>query len=140
MAFFTSIQARGVGLVEIFLNPGRREWRDLATIADPVDGVRGYLVGSQLYLWGSLPLHRDLRPHLKSAIGDGRGAVWIGLQIIPRMHSVTITECSDSHGRPLHIVGIEEIVAQGLPLTRIIGDGFTTRLLGNEAQAADLDP
>ena len=84
MAYFTSVMGRGVGLVEIFRNPYGREWLELQRYADPIDGLRGYLIAGDLYLWGSLPLHRDVQPLFQDEIEASAGA-WIAIQINPKI-------------------------------------------------------
>jgi hypothetical protein len=126
MAHFTTIKARGVGLVEIFRNPASREWHELVRFADPVDGVRAYLIDGAVYVWGSLPLHRDLRPWLETEIGTSTGS-WVGLQLAPLMNAVTVTEVVTPKGLPLAIAGVRGTVQRAMPLVRLLGRDFSVR-------------
>jgi len=136
MAHFTTIKARGVGLVEIFRNPASREWRDLVRLADPIDGLRAYQVDGNLYVWGSLPLHRDLQPWLAAEIGADSGS-WIGLQIAHLLNAVTLTEVTSATGEKLAIAGVRGTIERSQPLVRLLGRGFTIRRI--ERETADLD-
>ncbi len=126
MAHFTTIKARGVGLVEIFRNPAAREWHELMRFADPVDGLRGYLIDGAVYVWGSLPLHRDLRPWLAAEIGTSTGS-WVGLQLAPLLNAVTVTEMTTPEGEPLAIAGVRGTVQRAMPLVRLLGRDFSIR-------------
>lgn len=126
MPHFTTIKARGVGLVEVFRNPSSREWRDLLRIADPIDGIRAYEVEGDLYAWGSLPLHRDLRPWLLPEIGAG-AAPWIGVQIAPLLGTVTVTEVAAAPGAPRALEDPASVIERSRPLRRLLGSGFDVR-------------
>jgi hypothetical protein len=126
MAHFSTIKARGVGLVEIFRNPASREWHELMRLADPVDGLRAYLIDGAVYVWGSLPLHRDLRPWLADEIGTSTGS-WVGLQLAPRLNAVTVTEVTTPRGEPLAIAGVRGTVQRSMPLIRLLGRDFSIR-------------
>lgn len=131
MAHFTTIKARGVGLVEIFRNPVSREWRELVRLADPIDGLRAYHVDGQLYVWGSLPLHRDLQSWLAAEIGDDSGS-WIGLQIAHLLNVVTVTEVTSATGEKLAIAGVRGTIERSPPLLRLLGRGFAIRRVERE--------
>lgn len=135
MAHFSTIKARGVGLVEIFRNPASREWHELTRLADPVDGLRAYLVDGAVYVWGSLPLHRDLRPWLEPEIGASTGS-WVGLQLAPLLNSVTVTEVTTPKGEHLAIAGVRGTVQRAMPLIRLLGRDFTIRRIEREAVPA----
>jgi hypothetical protein len=135
MAHFTTIKARGVGLVEIFRNPASREWHDLVRLADPIDGLRAYHIDGALYVWGSLPLHRDLRPWLVPEIGTSTGS-WIGLQLAPLLNTVTVTEVTTPTGEPLAIAGVRGTIQRSLPLTRLLGRDFVIRRIERDRVAA----
>lgn len=126
MPHFTTIKARGVGLVEIFRNPSSREWRDLLRIADPIDGIRAYQVEDNLYAWGSLPLHRDLRPWLRPDI-DAEASLWIGVQIAPQLLAVTVTEATSAAGEPFDAVDAGPAIKRSEPLRRLLGSEFSVR-------------
>lgn len=128
MPHFTTIKARGVGLVEVFRNPSSREWRDLLRIADPIDGVRAYHVEGDLYAWGSLPLHRDLRPWLLPEIGAETGP-WIGVQIAPRLGMVAVTETTSATGEPVTVDDPGYVVRRSLPLRQLLGSDFSVRCI-----------
>lgn len=132
MAHFTTIKARGVGLVEIFRNPVSREWRELVRLADPVDGLRAYHVEGALYVWGSLPLHRDIRPWLAPEIAASGGS-WIGLLIAPRLALVTVTEVVSAAGEQLEIAGVRGTLERAQPLLRVLGRDFVVRRAEREA-------
>jgi len=134
MAHFTTIKARGVGLVEVFRNPASREWHDLVRLADPVDGLRAYHIDGALYVWGSLPLHRDLRPWLVTEIGHSTGS-WIGLQLAPLLHTVTVTEVTTPEGEQLEIAGVRGSLQRSLPLTRLMGRDVVIRRIERERTA-----
>lgn len=134
MAHFTTIKARGVGLVEVFRNPASREWHDLVRLADPVDGLRGYHIDGALYVWGSLPLHRDLRPWLMAEIGGSTGS-WIGLQMAPLLHTVTVTEVTTPAGEQLEIAGVRGTLQRSLPLTRLMGRDVIIRRIERDRTA-----
>lgn len=136
MAHFTTIKARGVGLVEVFRNPVSREWRELVRLADPIDGLRAYHVDGDLYVWGSLPLHRDLQGWLAAEIGDDKGS-WVGLQIVHLLNTVTVTEVTSAKGEKLAIAGVRGAIERSQPLIRLLGRGFTIRRI--EREAADID-
>ncbi len=127
MPHFTTMKARGVGLVEVFQDPSSREWRDLLRIADPVDGIRAYVVQDHLYAWGSLPLHRDLRPWLVPAIAAAPTALWMGVQIAPRLATVTLTEATDATGVPCDMEDAGLALERSLPLRRLLGSAFIVR-------------
>lgn len=126
MPHFTTIKARGVGLVEVFRNPSSREWRDLLRIADPIDGVRAYHVEGDLYAWGSLPLHRDLRPWLRPCI-DAEASLWIGVQISPQLHAVTVTEATSAAGDSYEVTDARPAIEGSQPLRRLLGSAFSVR-------------
>ena len=126
MPHFTTIKARGVGLVEVFRNPSSREWRDLLRIADPIDGVRAYHVEGDLYAWGSLPLHRDLRPWLRPEI-DAEASLWIGVQIVPQVPAVTVTEATSAAGEPFETADARPAIESSQPLRRLLGSEFSVR-------------
>jgi hypothetical protein len=126
MAHFTTIKARGVGLVEIFRNPASREWHDLLRIADPVDGLRAYHIDGAVYVWGSLPLHRDIRRWLKAEFDKPTGS-WIGLQMQPRLAALTVTEVTTPDGEKLEIAGVRSALQRSLPLVRLLGRDFSIR-------------
>jgi hypothetical protein len=136
MAHFTTIKARGVGLVEIFRNPASREWHELVRLADPVDGLRAYLIDGAVYVWGSLPLHRDLRPWLEAEIGQSTGS-WIGLQVAPLLNAVTVTELTTPAGETLAIAGVRGTVQRAMPLVRLLGRDFTVRRIERDPVGAD---
>ena len=136
MSHFTTIKARGVGLVEVFRNPTSREWRDLLRIADPIDGIRAYVVEGHLYAWGSLPLHRDLRSWLVPEVGAAPAALWIGVQMAPRLGSVTVTEATDASGAPGDMEGAQLAVERSPALRRLLGPDFTVRRIARERVAA----
>ena len=129
MAWFTTLQPKRVGLVDIFCNPVGREWLELQTLADPIDGIRGYVVDGDFYGWGSLPLHRDLREALQAELPDACGG-WIGVQAMPLLRAVSITEALDRRGEPLPGSEARAAVSRCLPLVRLIGTGFTVTHLG----------
>lgn len=135
MAWYTTLQPKHVGLVEIFKNPLGREWRDLKALADPIDGIRGYVIDGDLYCWGSLPLHRDLRAALRLELPTS--SAWIGVQVAPLLCSVTITEVTESGDRTIGLAEVKTLLAHNLPLIRLLGGGFTLRCSW-EAEAASL--
>ena len=126
MAYLTSIERRGVGLVEFFKNPSLREWRSLWREADPIDGVRGYLIGDDLIIWGSLPLHSDVRPMIEDEIAnyDKR---WIGVQINAALVTVLVSEAVDRFG----VFAVDETaisaVRKAVSLLRLLGSGMIVR-------------
>ena len=139
MAFFTSLRGHGVGLVEIFRNPFGREWRDLQRYADPIDGLRGYLIAGDIYLWGSLPLHRDVRGLLRPAI-DRRAGAWLGIQINPRLSCCLVSECVCHDGTPVELHDFEAPLRASMPLERLLGAGFAVRRLAGESEIERLRP
>ena len=126
MAHFTTIKARGVGLVEIFRNPASREWHDLVRLADPVDGIRAYFIDGAVYAWGSLPLHDALRPALSAELADTKGS-WVGLQLAPLLNAVTVTEVTTPSGERQEIAGVRALLQRSLPLARLLGRDFSIR-------------
>ena len=129
MAWFATLEPARVGLVEIFVNPIGREWRRLVALSDPIDGLRGYLADDNLYCWGSLPLHRDVRADLAAALSSSTERL-IGVQINPATDSVVVTDA-----RP----AAEEVVAASAPLKRLLGPDVTVRVLGRVQVEAALD-
>lgn len=137
MAHFTTIKARGVGLVEVFRNPVTREWRELVRLADPVDGLRAYLIDGAVYVWGSLPLHRDLRRWLANEFTVTTGS-WVGLQLAPLLNAVTVTEVVTPAGEPLAIAGVRGSVQRAMPLVRLLGRDFAIRRIERDPAAIEL--
>lgn len=137
MAYFTSVMGRGVGLVEIFRNPHGREWQTLLRYADPVDGLRGYLIGGDVYLWGSVPLHRDLQPLMQEEVAQDAGA-WLAIQINPRIRICLLSDCVTRDGTPIAVARAEEILRRSMPLQRLLGPDFLIRRTARaeEEQAA----
>ncbi|MCB1882605.1 MAG: hypothetical protein KDG89_01210 [Geminicoccaceae bacterium] len=129
MAWFTTLQPKRVGLVDIFRNPVGREWLELQALADPIDGIRGYVVGGDFYGWGSLPLHRDLRRDLQAELPDARGG-WIGVQVMPLLRAVSITEALDGTGEPVPGGEVVAALSRCLPLVRLLGQDFLVTRLG----------
>ena len=131
MAHFASLVGRGVGLVEIFLNPHGREWYELQRYADPIDGLRGYLIDGDLYLWGSLPLHRDVHPLLREVIHLPEGT-WFGIQVNRRLARCVVSEVVDRHGQPVDMPSAEAVLRRSKPLTSLLGEGFTIARMASQ--------
>ena len=124
MAWFATLEPARVGLVEIFVNPIGREWRRLVALSDPIDGLRGYLADGDLYCWGSLPLHRDVRADLAAAL-PGAAEPLIGVQINPTAGSVVVT---DSRLNP---DAAKAAVTASTPLKRLLGPKIAIRIVGS---------
>lgn len=85
--------------VEIFADPDAREWRDLEAAVDPLDGVRGFLVGRQLYAWLPAALHEQVEPLLRQLLdGAARKQSWLPVTIVPALHLVTVTTSLSTGG------------------------------------------
>ena len=123
MAHFATVVGHAVGLVEIFANPGHREWRELVAMSDRVDGVRAFLIDDTVYAWGSLPLHRDmlplLRAHVETPVGE-----WISLQINELTQVVAVTDHGAGKMTDEDWATLEARLTDLPLLARLAGRGF----------------
>lgn len=72
MAFFAELELTADRNVTVFRNPDRREWRELEEANDPLDGVRGFVVGPDFYAWAPAALHGELDGPLAASLGGSR--------------------------------------------------------------------
>lgn len=99
MPFFAACPLADGETLEIFEDPDPREWRELEAAVDPVDGVRGFLVGGRLYAWLPAALHEEVEPQLRQRLGrEGSGQNWLPVTIVPALHLVTVTTSLDATG------------------------------------------
>ncbi len=90
MAFLDTVRMPDGMLVDLFLDPDPREWRELEATIDPVDGVRAAVVGEHLVAWTPPVLHEDLREELARRLPAGAPGP-IPVRVAPALGMVTVT-------------------------------------------------
>ncbi len=90
MAFLDTVRMPDGTLVDLFLDPTPREWRELEAGIDPVDGVRAAVVGEHLVAWTPPVLHEELREELARLLPGARDG-GIPVRVAPALGMVTVT-------------------------------------------------
>ncbi len=90
MAFFAMLDLAPGRRVTVFRDPHRREWRELERANDPLDGVRGFLVGTEFYAWAPAALHGEVKGPLAASLGDD-GRDWLPVTALTVLGEVVIT-------------------------------------------------
>ncbi len=90
MAFCTMLEVAPGRRVTVFRNPDGREWRELEQANDPLDGVRGFVIGGDFYAWVPAALHAEVEPLLATALG-GPAQAWLPVAVLTVLRELVIT-------------------------------------------------
>ncbi len=94
MAFFAVLELAPGRRVTVFRSPDRREWRELEEANDPLDGVRGFVVGPDFYAWAPAALHGEVEGPLAAPLGAGGD--WLPVAVLTLLGEVVVTSSFDA--------------------------------------------
>ncbi len=97
MAFFAMLDLAPGRRVTVFRDPDRREWRELERANDPLDGVRGFLVGAAFYAWAPAALHGEVKGPLAASLGDD-GRDWLPVTALTVLGELVVTNSFPAGG------------------------------------------
>ncbi len=119
MAFCTMLELAPGRRVTVFRNPDRREWRELEQANDPLDGVRGFVIGADFYAWAPAALHVEVGPLLAAALGTPELG-WLPVAVLTVLREVVVTSSFDA-GTPEACRDAEQRIRACVSLRRRLG-------------------
>jgi len=103
----------------VFRNPDCREWRELEEANDPLDGVRGFVIGDDFYAWVPAALHAEVEPLLAGVV-DTPADDWLPVAVLTVLPELVITSSFDA-GTPAACRRAEQRVRACANLRRRLG-------------------